>query len=128
MYFDNMIGTGSYTTSTTNMYPKDRFHVLGKRFFQQRDPNLFHMVTVRKGSTSAQAIALVVGEAGKVVVDNDMLPLAVFVQTNGVRAHRGRLRLNKDVRDQGIHLKINKIEKRLVLILLVLVFKHKTKI
>ena len=107
---------------------KDRFPVLGKRFFQQRDPNLFHVVTVRKGSTSAQAIALVVGEAGKVVVDNDMLPLAVFVQTNGVRAHRGRLRLNKDVRDQGIHLKINKIEKRLVLILLVLVFKHKTKI
>jgi hypothetical protein len=86
------------------------------------------VVTVRKGSTSAQAIALVVGEAGKVVVDNDMLPLAIFVQTNGVRAHRGRLRLNKDVRDQGIHLKINKIEKRLVLILLVIVFKHKIKI
>ena len=30
LYFDNMIGTGSYTTSTTNMYKKDRFHVPGK--------------------------------------------------------------------------------------------------
>jgi hypothetical protein len=73
MYVHSIVGTGRYTTSTTNMYNKD-------------------------------------------------------VQTNGVRAHRGRLRLNKDVRDQGIHLKTNQIEKRLVLILLVLVFKHKTKI
>jgi len=27
MYFHNVVGTGSYTTSTTNMYNKDRFHV-----------------------------------------------------------------------------------------------------
>jgi hypothetical protein len=27
MYFHNVVGTGSYTTSTTNMYHKDRFHV-----------------------------------------------------------------------------------------------------
>ena len=26
MYFHNVVGTGSYTTSTTNMYHKDRFH------------------------------------------------------------------------------------------------------
>ena len=29
MYFHNVAGTGSYTTSTTNMYNKDRFHVPG---------------------------------------------------------------------------------------------------
>jgi hypothetical protein len=29
MYFHNLIGTGSYTTSTTNMYNKDRCHVPG---------------------------------------------------------------------------------------------------
>ena len=28
MYFHNVVGTGRYTTSTTNMYNKDRFHVL----------------------------------------------------------------------------------------------------
>ena len=27
MYFHNVVGTGSYTTSTTNMYNYDRFHV-----------------------------------------------------------------------------------------------------
>ena len=27
MYFHNVVGTRSYTTSTTNMYHKDRFHV-----------------------------------------------------------------------------------------------------
>ena len=27
MYFHHVVGTGSYTTSTTNMYHKDRFHV-----------------------------------------------------------------------------------------------------
>ena len=27
MYVHNVVGTGSYTTSTTNMYHKDRFHV-----------------------------------------------------------------------------------------------------
>ena len=27
MYFHIVVGTGSYTTSTTNMYNKDRFHV-----------------------------------------------------------------------------------------------------
>jgi hypothetical protein len=27
MYFQNVVGTESYTTSTTNMYNKDRFHV-----------------------------------------------------------------------------------------------------
>ena len=27
MYFHSVVGTGSYTTSTTNMYNKDRFHV-----------------------------------------------------------------------------------------------------
>ena len=83
---------------------KDRFPVLGKRFFQQRDPNLFHVVTVRKGSTSAQAIALVVGEAGKVVVDNDMFPLAVFVPESQIE------------------------KKREYLIILVLVFTHHIKI
>ena len=29
MYFHNVAGTGSYTTSTTNMYNKYRFHVPG---------------------------------------------------------------------------------------------------
>ena len=52
MYLHSIVGTGRYTTSTTNMYNKDTFHV----------------------------------------------------QTNGVRAHCRRLRLDKDVRDQGIHL------------------------
>ena len=27
MYFHNVVGTGSYTTSTTNMYHKDRFYL-----------------------------------------------------------------------------------------------------
>ena len=27
MYFHNVVGTGSYTTSTTNMYNKYQFHV-----------------------------------------------------------------------------------------------------
>jgi hypothetical protein len=27
MYVHNVVGTGSYTTSTTNMYNKDQFHV-----------------------------------------------------------------------------------------------------
>ena len=27
MYVHHVVGTGSYTTSTTNMYHKDRFHV-----------------------------------------------------------------------------------------------------
>jgi hypothetical protein len=27
MYFHNIVGTGSYTTCTANMYKKDRFHV-----------------------------------------------------------------------------------------------------
>ena len=30
MYFHNLIGTGSYTTSTTNMDHKDRFYVLAR--------------------------------------------------------------------------------------------------
>ena len=30
MYFHNVVGTGSYTTSTTNMYNKYQFHVPAK--------------------------------------------------------------------------------------------------
>jgi hypothetical protein len=33
MYFHNVVGTGSYTTSTTNMYNKDRFHSPRASFF-----------------------------------------------------------------------------------------------
>ena len=36
MYFHNVAGTGSYTTSTTNMYNKDRFHVPGGQPRRQR--------------------------------------------------------------------------------------------
>ena len=36
MYFHNVVGTGSYTTSTTNMYHKDRFHVPGFRCVAHR--------------------------------------------------------------------------------------------
>ena len=38
MYFNNDGGTGSYTTSTTNMYNKDRFHVRGRFDVVRRGP------------------------------------------------------------------------------------------
>ena len=47
MYFqNNIVGTGSYITSTTNMYQKDRFHVRGVRLqnVALKVPQLRHQI------------------------------------------------------------------------------------
>ena len=46
MYFHNIVGTGSYITSTTNMYQKDRFHVRGVRLqnVALKVPQLRHQI------------------------------------------------------------------------------------
>ena len=47
MYFHNVVGTGSYTTSTTNMYHKDRFHVPQEDRTLQLGHDHLHHTTVR---------------------------------------------------------------------------------
>ena len=44
MYFHNVVGTGSDTTSTTNMYHKDRFHVPGVAIWPSPIRKAFHPI------------------------------------------------------------------------------------
>ena len=42
MYFHSVVGKGSYTTSTTNMYNKDFTHLVGLQLQRHPKPNVVH--------------------------------------------------------------------------------------
>jgi hypothetical protein len=135
MYVHNVVGTGSYTTSTANMYNKYRFHV----------PLVSNSLSPFAGG-SPWAIRCTNKLNSSGITFNDFARPTMSFNTSlsffRARAFRDSIRqavLNAHKLQKNVKLayaggvatsgaRINQIEKRLVLIILVLVFKHQIKI